>query len=56
MIITDLKAAVAAAETFLERAAQCKPGIYGSVEYGKDAAALKRASLELTNALVKIRR
>jgi hypothetical protein len=52
----DLQAALHAAQTFLDRSKACRPEGHGRVETGKAAAALKRASLELTNALVKIRK
>jgi hypothetical protein len=55
MEIIRVKDALAAAEEFLKRGRMIQFSKYGSVEQGKDSAALRRASLDLTRALAEMR-
>jgi len=54
----DLFEAVTEAKRFIAKAEQLKPANFDSSgkAYGKEAAAVKRSSLDLTTALAKIRR
>ncbi len=53
---SNVKSAIAEAERFLKRAKKLIPDDYGKVSTGENAAACKRASLDLTKALAKMRR
>lgn len=53
----NVLAAIAEARRFIEAAKKVVPSGYGdSVEHGPDAAAAKRASLDLTKSLARMRR
>lgn len=57
MKVDDLSEAVALAKRFIKEADQCKRStIHAYVESGAQAAATKRASMDLTRALAKLRR
>lgn len=57
MITADLQIAISEAERFLMSAKKCKPmkGFEKHICDGKEAAACKRASLDLTRALTDLR-
>jgi len=50
-----LQIAIAQAKRFEKLAKACQRDNFGNVEYGRAAAALKRASLDLTMALADLR-
>lgn len=58
MTIRALEQAVAEARRFIDRAENCKFANYSpsEIEGGSTAAAMKRASLDLTRALAELRR
>lgn len=57
MKAVDLENAIAYAKRFIQEAEACEADIHPSfIQSGQQAAATKRASMDLTRALAKLRR
>lgn len=57
MKAVDLENAIAYAKRFIQEAEACEAGAHPSfIQSGQQAAATKRASMDLTRALAKLRR
>lgn len=55
MMTNTLKRAIDEAQRFINAARQTDPGTYGGQQAGKEVAATKRASMDLSRVLAELR-